>query len=257
MGYIDDATNEFYGRFYDYEGTMPAMGGLKGYIKRYGLPASIYLDKHSTYKNNKKYKYTDWPFRDEEELTQFGRACHQLGIQLIFAHSPQAKGRVERVFRTLQDRLTKELRLAQGKSLDEANDILRAYLPIFNGKFKVQAIASGDYHRSWDKRIKIDEILSVQTQRFIRNDRTVLHQSQWYQVLSKTRAKYVMIFEYLDGSIQIKYGSQTLAYKRIEEVSRRLMKPVVRKVKPRFRGPIAKDSPFRMFRLPGSLTFKN
>ena len=128
MGFIDDATNEFFGRFYDYEGTMPAMGGLKGYIKRYGLPVSIYLDKHSTYRNKKKYTYTDWPFRDEEELTQFGRACHQLGIELIFAHSPQAKGRVERVFRTLQDRLTKELRLCQAKSLDEANELLSAYL---------------------------------------------------------------------------------------------------------------------------------
>ena len=113
MGYIDDATNRFHGRFYDYEGTMPAMGGLKGYIKRYGLPGSIYLDKHSTYKNNRQQRYTDWPFRDEEELTQFARACKQLGIELIFAHSPQAKGRVERVFKTLQDRLVKELRLEQ------------------------------------------------------------------------------------------------------------------------------------------------
>ena len=115
MGYIDDATNRFYGRFYDYEGTMPAMGSLKGYIKRYGLPGSIYLDKHATYKTNKQQRYTEWPFRDEEELTQFGRACKQLGIELIFAHSPQAKGRVGRVFKTLQDRLVKELRLAQAK----------------------------------------------------------------------------------------------------------------------------------------------
>jgi hypothetical protein len=253
MGFIDDATNEFFGRFYDYEGTMPAMGGLKGYIKRYGLPVSIYLDKHSTYRNNKKYTYTDWPFRDEEELTQFGRACHQLGIELIFAHSPQAKGRVERVFRTLQDRLTKELRLCQAKNLDEANELLSAYLAIFNKKFTVQAAKSADVHRQPDKRLNIDEILSIQSQRFLRNDRTVLYGKQWYQVTDKTRAKWVTVFECLNGDIAIKYGAQPLAYKRIDE---KPPKPM-RKVKHRFRSPISKNSAWRLFRLSGSPTFKN
>lgn len=253
MGFIDDATNEFFGRFYDYEGTMPAMGGLKGYIKRYGLPVSIYLDKHSTYKNNKKYTYTDWPFRDEEELTQFGRACHQLGVELIFAHSPQAKGRVERVFRTLQDRLTKELRLCQAKSVDEANELLSSYLAIFNKKFTVQAAKSADVHRSVDKRLNIDDVLSIQSQRFLRNDRTVLYGKQWYQVTDRTRAKWVTMFEYLNGDIAIKYGAQTLSCKRIDE---KPIKPI-RKVKHRFRQPVPKNSRYRMFHLPGSLTFKN
>ena len=253
MGFIDDATSRFYGRFYDYEGTMPAMGGLKGYIKHYGLPVSIYLDKHSTYKNNKKYAYTDWPFRDEEELTQFGRACHQLGVELIFAHSPQAKGRVERVFRTLQDRLTKELRLCQAKSLDEANELLSAYLGIFNKKFGVQAAKPADVHRPLDKRLNIDDVLSVQSQRFLRNDRTVLYGKQWYQVTDRTRAKWVTMFEYLNGDIAIKYGSQILSCKRIEE---RPAKPL-RKVIHRFRQPVPKNSRYRMFHLPGSLTFKN
>ena len=216
MGYIDDATSRFYGRFYDYEGTMPAMGSLKGYIKRYGLPGSIYLDKHSTYKNNQKYSYTDWPFRDEEELTQFGRACKQLGIELIFANSPQAKGRVERVFKTLQDRLVKELRLAQASTLDEANYILKSYLAVFNKKFEVPAHSSGDFHRPVDKRVDIDGILSIQTERFLRNDRTVLHNKRWYQVLSRTRAQQVMVCEYLNGQIDIKYGKDSLAFKVIE-----------------------------------------
>src|SRR3990167_7013089 len=98
---------------------LPAFGSLKEYIKGYGIPKSIYLDKHSTYKYNRPQKYTDWPFRDKEELTQFGRACQQLGIELIYADSPQAKGRVERVFKTLQDRLTKELRLAKASGCKE------------------------------------------------------------------------------------------------------------------------------------------
>ena len=253
MGYIDDATSRFYGRFYDYEGTMPAMGGLKGYIKHYGLPGSIYLDKHSTYKNNRKYNYTDWPFRDQEELTQFGRACKQLGIELIFAHSPQAKGRVERVFKTLQDRLVKELRLSQASSLDEANYLLKSYLPVFNKKFEVPSKATGDFHRQADKNANIDEILSVQTERFLRNDRTVLHNKQWYQVLSKTRAQRVVVFEYLDGQITIKYGKDRLSFKTIQgplprpELVPRRFKRRVAPVK------ATKRSPWRhTFRLPGS-----
>lgn len=257
MGYIDDATNRFYGRFYDYEGTMPAMGSLKGYIKRYGLPASIYLDKHSTYKNNQKQRYTDWPFRDEEELTQFGRACKQLGIELIFAHSPQAKGRVERVFKTLQDRLVKELRLAQASTLDEANYLLKVYLAVFNKKFELPAHGNGDFHRPLDKSIDIDGILSIQTERFLRNDRTVLHNKQWYQVLSRTRAQQVMVYEYLNGQIDIKYGKDRLAFKGIPAALTRTTLTKTRRFKRHLIPAGAAKSPWRTnFKLPGSLTSK-
>ena len=216
MGYIDDATSRFYGKFYEYEGTKPALGSLKGYIKRSGIPKSIYLDKHSTYKNNQKYQYTNWPFRDKEELTQFGRACQQLGVELIYANSPQAKGRVERVFKTHQDRLVKELRLAQAKTCEEANRVFAGYLPKFNQKFEVSAKERGDLHRPMDERIDIDEILSVQSEHILRNDRTVLHQNRWFQVLTKTRAERVVVCEYLNGRMAIKHRSQRLEYKTIE-----------------------------------------
>jgi len=231
MGYIDDATNRFHGQFYDYEGTMPAMGGLKGYIKRYGLPGSIYLDKHSTYKNNQKQRYTDWPFRDEEELTQFSRACKQLGVELIFAHSPQAKGRIERVFKTLQDRLVKELRLGQINTLQDANRLLKAYLPIFNKKFEVSARGSGDFHRDVDQRLNLDDILSVQTECFLRNDRTLVKDKQWYQILTKTRAQRIILHEHLDGQIGITHGKTKLAFKLIEAPAPKVYQPVV----PRFK----------------------
>jgi transposase len=247
MGYIDDATNRFHGQFYDYEGTMPAMGGLKGYIKRYGLPGSIYLDKHSTYKNNRQQRYTDWPFRDEEELTQFARACKQLGIELIFAHSPQAKGRVERVFKTLQDRLVKELRLEQINTLEDANRLLGAYIPIFNKKFEVSARGSGDFHRAVDKRIDLDATLSIQTQRFLRNDRTLVHNNQWYQVLTKTRAQRVMMHEYLDGQIAITYGKNRLEFKTIEAPAPKRYQPVVPRFRVRGITRPPKQSRFRMF----------
>ena len=217
MGYIDDATSRVYAKFYDYEGTKPAMDSLKGYIKRDGIPTSIYLDKHSTYKTNKKERYKDWPFRDKEELTQFARACQQLGIELIHAHSPQAKGRVERVFGTLQDRLVKEMRLDGIKTLKEANEFLKRYLSGFNKKFNVSAKESGDYHRS-SRGFNLDEILSIQTAHVLRNDRTVVHDKQWYQILNRTRAQRVMVHEYLNGRMVIKYGNNALQYKPIDKL---------------------------------------
>ena len=256
MGYIDDATNRFYGKFYEYEGTFPAFGSLKGYIKHYGIPKSVYLDKHSTYKNNRKYKYTDWPFRDKEELTQFGRACRQLGIELIYANSPQAKGRVERVFGTHQDRLVKELRLAGAKTCEEANRVLNGYLPKFNQRFEVSAKGHGDLHRPVDARIDLDEILSVHSERALRNDRTVLHQRRWYQVLTKTRAQRVTICEYLNGRLAIKHDGTPLAYKLIE--GPRVKDLIVRKLKPRFRPVPPRGSYWRDgFKLRGSLPTKN
>jgi hypothetical protein len=254
MGYIDDATSKVYGKFYDYEGTQPAMDSLREYIKRRGIPKSIYLDKHSTYKNNQKYNYKDWPFRDKEELTQFGRACKQLGIELIFAGSPQAKGRVERLFKTLQDRLVKELRLEGVTTCEGANEVLEKYLDIFNNKFERVAKRRGNYHRSVDHRLKIKDILSVQTEHPLRNDRTVLHEKQWYQVTEKTRARQVVVYESLSGKIAIKYGPKSLAYKPIVE-SLRCKEPVkVRKVKMRVRPVFRRKNYWRDgFKLPGSL----
>jgi hypothetical protein len=256
MGYIDDATNRFHGEFYDYEGTMPAMGGLKGYIKRYGLPGSLYLDKHSTYKNNHKQRYTDWPFKDEEALTQFSRACKQLGIEVIFAHSPQAKGRIERVFKTLQDRLVKELRLGQIDNLQDANRLLKAFLPIFNKKFEVSARGSSDFHRPVDQRLNLDDILAIQTVCFLRNDRTAVHNKQWYQILTKTRAQQITLHEHLDGHVGIRHGKTKLAFKPIETPAPKVYQPVVPRFRVRGTRKAPKNSGFRMFRLAGSPSSK-
>lgn len=216
MGYIDDATGRFYGKFYDYEGTEPALDGLKGYIKRYGIPRSIYLDKHPAYKNNQEQRYKDWPFRDKEDLTQFGRACVQMGIELIHANSPQAKGRVERVFGTLQDRLVKELRLNEIKTSVDANRALSVYLRDFNGRFNVPAKRPGDLHRPVDSWAVLEDILSYQTPHVLRNDRTLTHNKRWYQVLTRTRAENVVVYEYLNGRMAIKNGQNRLEYKPIE-----------------------------------------
>ena len=259
MGYIDDATGKIHGRFFDYEGTLPAMGGLKGYIRRYGIPGQVYLDKHSTYRNNRKHKYTNWPFRDEEELTQFERSCKQLGIEVIHAHSPQAKGRIERLFKTLQDRLVKEMRLVGVKTCEEANTFLEKYLDKFNAKFADVARLEGDVHRPLDKRMKINEILSVQTEHVLRNDRTVVHERRLYQVKDKTRAARVVVFEYLTGRMAIKYGQQSLRYRPIDQRPQPELKPQkLRKFKKSQRYIPPQNSHWRVgFKLKGSPSFPN
>jgi len=259
MGYIDDATGKIYGRFFDYEGTLPAMGGLKGYIQRNGIPAQLYLDKHSTYRNNRKYKYTDWPFRDEEELTQFERACRQLGIEVIHAHSPQAKGRVERLFKTLQDRLVKEMRLLGIKTCQEANAFLEKYIDKFNAKFAVPPRKKGDAHRPPDKRISLDEILSVQTEHVLRNDRTVVHERKFYQITDKTGAQRVVVFEYLNGRMAIKHGQTRLNFSVIDARPQQQPRiPEVKKFVRRARYIPPKDAYWRIgFKLKGSPCFQN
>jgi len=144
MGYIDDATGRVYGRFYDYEGTIPAMDSFKRYITEYGIPMSVYLDKHTTYKS--------WVRRDEfreiEPISQFGRALSELGVRMLFAHSPQAKGRIERLFNTFQDRVVKEMRLRSISTIEEANEFLVSYLPVYNRRFSVMPKEKDDLHRT-------------------------------------------------------------------------------------------------------------
>jgi transposase len=143
MGYIDDATNTTYGGFYDYEGTLPAMDSFKGYVERYGLPISVYLDRHTTYKSSKKL--TEWDeVQGVDALSQFERALKELGVDVIHALSPQAKGRIERLFGVLQDRLVKEMRLQGVKSKEEANVFLETYLPRYNERFGVPPADKAD-----------------------------------------------------------------------------------------------------------------
>ena len=147
MGYVDDATGKTFGRFYDYEGTMPAMDSAKRYIGKYGIPQSVYIDRHSTYKSTRKQTIEE-QLRGEDPMSQFERALKELEINVIHANSPQAKGRVERGFKTHQDRLIKEMRLEGVKSKDEANEFLeQVYLRKHNRKFAILPAKQGNLHR--------------------------------------------------------------------------------------------------------------
>ena len=215
MGYIDDATNTVFGRFYTHEGTIPALDCFYRYSQKYGLPASIYLDKHTTYRSTAR------PTLEEElggaatSQSQFQRALSELGVKIIYANSPQAEGRIERLFKTFQDRLVKELRLAGIDNIDDANIFLKGYLVLHNKKFSFKSLSGANMHRKPPANIK--DILCIKDNRFLKKDNTISYCGILYQILEKTQAKKVNIEQHLDGNIYIKYNGKNLKYSRIEK----------------------------------------
>jgi len=213
---IDDAMGKITGlRFVHDEGVIPVFTFWKNYLQREGKPLKIYLDRLSTYKNTHKSV-----FDDPNVLTQFQRAMKDLDIELISAYSPQAKGRVERLFGTLQDRLVKELRLAKISDIEKANRFLeKVFIPKFNAKFSVLPQKKGNLHRSLNRfeKAHLDKILSVQNTRIVNNDFTIRFKGKWFQ-LSKTqptlvlRKDKVQIEERIDGSTFISLRNKYLNY---------------------------------------------
>lgn len=214
MGYIDDATNTVFGRFYEYEGTRPALDSLKRYIRRYGLPQSLYLDKHTTYKSWAQPTLEE-QLTDQQPRSQFEQSVAALGIEVIHANSPQAKGRVERLFKTLQDRLVREMRLLGISSVAAANAFLKIYLPKHNRRFSRPAASAADLHRPAPSSRELDRILCIKEERTVKNDFTIAHHGMLYQLDQVTRAKKVTVEERLDGTLHITYHGQELRYRAI------------------------------------------
>ena len=216
MGYSDDATGKVFGRFYEYEGTIPAMDSFKRYIQKHGLPMSVYLDRHTTYKSTAKPSIED-ELNNTMPLSEFERALKELGVEVIHANSPQAKGRVERLFGTLQDRLVKEMRLRGIRTIEEGNRFLKQYLPVYNKRFSVRPMESNNVHRCLPKGLNLDAILCIKTERTVRNDFTVAHNKKLYQVEDRTNASKVTIQDQIDGSMRMIYRDQSLRFKEIIE----------------------------------------
>lgn len=214
MGYVDDATGTVYARLYGYEGTLPAMDGFKRYIRLYGLPQSVYLDRHSTYKSMAKPTVEE-QLNDIQPMSHFEKSLAELDVQVIHAYSPQAKGRVERLFGTFQDRVVKEMRLAGVTNITEGNTFLDCYLPEFNRKYAKEAAEKADYHRPIANKRALDTILSIKTERALRNDFTIAHNKKLYQIKSNIRAKKVTVEERTDGTRRIIHNGHQLRYREI------------------------------------------
>jgi transposase len=211
MAYIDDATGRVYARFYDYEGTIPAMDSFKKYIAKYGIPLSVYLDKHTTYKS--------WARKDEfqeaEPVSQFGRALQELGVKMLYAHSPQAKGRIERLFNTFQDRVVKEMLLKGVSTIGEANRFLASYLPVYNRRFSVTPKKNENLHRTVT--VELDTILCIKTERTLKNDHTIQYNGKLYQIDDGIRAKRVVVEELIDGRMRIRHKGVRVAFHEIAQ----------------------------------------
>ncbi len=246
MGYMDDATGKVFGRFYDYEGTIPAMDSFQGYVKEHGLPMAVYLDQHTTYKSPAKASIQD-ELNNQRPLSEFERALKELGVEVIHATSAPAKGRVERLFGTLQDRLVKEMRLRGIRTVQEGNAFLKQYLPGYNRRFSLPPQERSNLHRPLPLGMNLDSILCIKTERTLRNDFTVAHNSKLYQIEDRTHASKVLVHEQIDGSIKMFYRGQALRFREITRRPLRELKGPVRvgKTEPH---PPPLDHPWRNFK---------
>src|SRR5262245_23353114 len=212
---IDDATNWIEAGFYEAETVVSYFDLFGQWLRRHGRPLALYTDRDSIFEAHSKGR------PDYAGQTQFGRALEELAIELILAHSPQAKGRVERFFELAQDRWVKELRLAGVATRDQANRLLRERLqPEYNRRFSVPARDRRAAHRAVGPGHHLAAILSVQAQRVVAHDYTIRFENRCYQleppVWPGERGGQVVIEQRLDGTMAIRFRGHYLGFQEVE-----------------------------------------
>lgn len=211
MVVIDDATNRTYARFYPAETTDAAFDVFGRWTKLHGLPRAVYVDRHGIY-------------RDEEhpqKPTQFGRSMKELGVELIMAHSPQAKGRVERRNAVFQDRLVKEMRLRNISDMRQGNALLEEkFLDDLNGRYAVKARRGTDLHRRVGEGVVLEEVLCEQEWRVVGRDWCVRWRNRWLQIGAAHEAlnlagRRVLVKRRGDGVVVLEYQKRQLIYQEL------------------------------------------
>jgi len=220
MVMVDDATGLMWARFAPKESTRAWYDLFEQWVNLYGVPRGIYADRHSIYQTQREATIEE-QIAGKESKTQFGRAMEQLGVKLIAAQSPQAKGRVERMNGTLQDRLVKALRLKRIDTIEEANAYLaKEFLPELNSRFKREAGQKADLHRAKPK--QFEEILSWEEQRVVQRDWSVKWGKERYQVDRKHEGlslagKRITVRRLRDESVQLLYKGKKLKWEKLPE----------------------------------------
>ena len=236
MVMVDDATSRTFARFFEGETTRASMETFQTYVERYGLPQALYVDRDSIYRCDRQ-PTVDEQLKQTGPLTQFGRAMNTLGVKIILAHSPQAKGRVERTNGTFQDRFVKEMRLKGIKTIEEANRFLEEiFLTKYNEKFNVMPRKEEDLHRPIPENIVLEEVLCFEESRQVQNDWTVRWMNRFFQLTKRNEAlglvkQKITVREKLDGAIQLVYKRHTLAFEELPERPKKIsvkVKPVAR-----------------------------
>lgn len=210
MSMVDDATNTTLAILSEMETTESALQLLWKWIESYGIPQSLYTDRHSVY----------YGITGQQEKTQFGRACQELGIRIIYARSPQAKGRVEKWNAIYQDRLVKELRLQGMNSLSQANLLMAGgFVDKLNDKFSGEPASPIDFHSSVNPGLNLLHILSVRDRRKISNDWVIHWRNRLFQILVQPllpkAGSHVEVRLYLDNSIHIFASGRELKIREI------------------------------------------
>lgn len=247
---VDDATGDIVPKLDKNEGIKAVFNYWKEYVQNKGKPVAIYIDKFSTYKVNHKNAVDN-----KDLITQFQRAMNELDIQIIFANTPQAKGRVERMNETLQDRLIKEMRLVEINNIQQANEFIKNFTLEFNKKFSVPAKKKGNLHRKLTEKEKenLDSIFSIKNKRKVRNDFVVQYKNRYFQLnelqpITIYKKDEVIIEEYLDNSIHICKKEKYLNFKELSNKPKKeieLMLPAITTHKSNYVPPT--DHPWRNY----------
>jgi transposase len=232
---IDDATSQLTAHFVRHDSTEENLEQLRRYVEQHGRPVAVYTDKASLFQiAPRAIHHRDAP---QQQLSQIGRALQELNIEWIAAHSPQAKGRIERSFKTAQDRLVKGLRRVGAQDLETANAYLeQGFMPLWNERFRCQAQLAGDAHRTVPKGMNLDSVLSIRESRTVTADYTVRWQGVIYrvereQVRVGMRGARVQLERWRDGSRWMRWRNRTLALALCESTPRaRAERPLKRGV---------------------------
>jgi hypothetical protein len=212
---VDDATNRVWGTFRDYEDAAGYVEVLREVCLTEGIPMVLYTDKRNVFQDQRELSIED-QLAGIERTTHFKAILDKLGIKLIQADSPQAKGRVERLFETLQDRLVKALREADAQSLTEANQVLREYLPRHNRRFMKKAAQEGSAFVPWPPQLAPDEHFCFRYTRTVRNDNTLSFDNVVLQIPpGEHRTHYakakVELRQHLDCALTVHYHENQIA----------------------------------------------
>jgi hypothetical protein len=218
MNMVDDASGDTLARLGSEETIWAAAGVLRAWVETYGIPIALYTDWKNVYVREASRK-EQW--QGVVPVTQFGRMCQRLGIRIIAANSPQAKGRVERNHGTHQDRLIKKMRLKKIQTHAEANGFLeKEYLPEHNRRFRRTPAEPENYHRATPRAAELEEVFHLETVRVIGNDWVVRHDNRYFQVKAQARQyapakSKVTVCEWADGRLQIRYRDRAVVWEEI------------------------------------------
>jgi hypothetical protein len=227
MNLVDDATGITLAVMSEEETTIAAMRVLWVWVEKHGIPKALYVDWKNVYLT-KREPTLEEQLSGQLPLTQFGRACKKLGVEIIPASSPQAKGRVERKHGVYQDRWVKELRLECLQDLQSANRLLPLFAERLNAKFAVPARSEADFHRVVPERIDLKDVFCFEETRTVSNDWVVRYKNRFFRILRQSNlppAKgNVQVQEHLDGSLHLVYRDREVLFQEIDKLPEKRQK---------------------------------